>query len=89
MYENLHQRATCTSEGALSQANVASRVLASVSILCCTRAVAATEMRVKKHKATRRIVRYFKLHFGFREPFKVRKRNRDGCKCLSLQPLAL
>lgn len=30
-------------------------------------------MRVKKHKATRRIVRYFKLHFGFREPFKVRK----------------
>lgn len=29
-------------------------------------------MRVKKHKATRRIVRYYKLHFGFREPFKVR-----------------
>ena len=28
-------------------------------------------MRRKKHKVSRRIVRFFKLHFGFREPFKV------------------
>lgn len=28
-------------------------------------------MRRKKHKAARRIVRYYKLHFGFREPYKV------------------
>lgn len=29
-------------------------------------------MRRKKHKASRRAVKYYKIHFGFREPFKVR-----------------
>lgn len=30
-------------------------------------------MRRKKHKASRRIVRFYKLHFEFREPFKVQQ----------------
>lgn len=28
-------------------------------------------MRRKKHKQTRRAVRYYKVHYGFREPFKI------------------
>jgi len=29
-------------------------------------------MRRKKHKATRRVVKHYKLHYGFREPYKAR-----------------
>lgn len=28
-------------------------------------------MRRKKHKHTRRTVKFFKIHHGFREPYKV------------------
>ena len=28
-------------------------------------------MRRKKHKNTRRTVKFFKIHHGFREPYKV------------------
>lgn len=36
-------------------------------------------MRRKKHKHTRRNVSFYKMHYGFKEPFKVRALPAVSC----------
>ena len=34
-------------------------------------------MRIKRHKAIRKTLKFFQVNFGFREPYKVSERQRD------------